>query len=180
MGENPLSATTIALEDRFLKRKRREGEPVSAPHHALVRDVCRMLAEELMSSASQLKKSTKMGWRWLDWDMDLVPAEVAALAIEAVDAAKLDMGAVSVSHVDGVARVLSITTAPALSEEQMALYVGEIQSFIQNDGKTKDLAAKREAKKKRLAGPELVARLYRRVKGLSAEKAEEVLQALED
>ena len=180
MEEDPLVATIIALEDKFFKRRKKEGNPVPTSSHAMVRDICGMLAKELMSSASQLKKSTKMGWKWLDWGMDLVPAEVAALAIEAVDAAKLDMGAVSVSHVDGVPRVLSITTAPALSEEQMALYVGEIQSFIQNDGKTKDLATKKEAKKKRLAGPELVARLYRKVKGLSAEKAEKVLQSLED
>ena len=121
-----------------------------------------------------------MGWEWTDWGMDLVPAEVAGLAIEAMDAANLDMGAVTVSHVDGVARVLSITTSPSINEDQMALYVAEIIRFATDNGKTKDLATKKEAKKKRLASPELVGRLYRKMKGLSASKAEEVLESLEE
>ena len=133
-----------------------------------------------MASASQLKKSTRMGWKWLDWGMDLVPGEVAGLAIDALDALKLDIGAVSVSHVDGVPRVLSVTSAPALNQEQMGLYVAEINAFIQDDGKTKDQSAKKAARKKRLASPELVARLYRKMKSLSAEKVEKVLESLEE
>ena len=121
-----------------------------------------------------------MGWKWLDWGMELVPAEVAELAISAVDACKLDLGAVSVSHVDGAPRVLSVTSAPALSEEQMVLYVNEIQDFANAGGKTKNPKTKKEAKKEKQASQELVARLYRKVKGLSAEKAEEVLNALEE
>jgi len=176
-SEDPRTGLIEGLTQKIKKRARKDGAHID---EGSVVYAVSCLAVELLGSAAQLKKSTKMGWRWLDWGMDLIPAEVAALAIEAVDAAKLDMGAVSISHVDGVPRVLSITTAPGLSEEQMGLYVAEILSFVNNDGKTKDLATKKEAKKRRLASPELVARLYRKVKGLSAEKAEEVLQSLEE
>ncbi len=179
-GEDPVEATMKTLIARAKRHIKKSGMAGFNIHHDTALLVAEIAAKELVSSASQLKKSVKMGWRWLDWGMDLVPAEVASLAIEAVDTAKLDMGAVSISHTDGVARVLSITTAPGLSEEQMGLYVAEILNFVNHDGKTKDLATKKAAKKRSLASPELVARLYQRVKGLSADKAEEVLQSLEE
>ena len=178
-GEDPFEATKKTLIDKSKRWIKKKGVTGFNLHHDTALLVAEIAAKELVSSASQLKKSVKMGWRWLDWGMELIPAEVAALAIDAVDAAKLDMGAVSISHTDGVARVLSITTAPGLSEEQMGLYVAEILGFVNDDGKTKDLATKKAAKRRRLASPELVARLYRKVKGLSGDKAEEVLRSLE-
>lgn len=176
--EDPIQATVRGLREKIQKHHKREAD--FDLHSATLNYVLSKVANELVSSASQLKKSVQMGWKWRPWNMELIPPEIASLAIDAVDAARLDMGAVSISHVEGVPRVLSITTAPALDEEQMALYVSEIRSFSENNGRTKDLAAKKEAKKKRLASPELVARLYRKVKGLSADKAEEVLKSLEE
>ena len=180
MQGDPIEATVKGMKEKIVRRYKREASQLFRLDGETLNFVLRQVAGELVSSASQLKKSVQMGWRWLDWGVDLVPAEVSALAIDAIDAMKLDMGAVTISHVEGVPRALSITTAPALSEEQMALYVSEINAFCENDGKTKDQAAKKEAKKRRLASPELVARLYRKVKGLSADKAEEVLKSLEE
>jgi hypothetical protein len=106
---------------------------------------------------------------------------VAKLAIEALDAVHLDLGAVSISYASGVARVLSITTAPTLDKDQMASYVAHIKAFIDRGGKTKVAEKKVAAKKQESkASPELVARLYRRVKDLSAEKAEAILKSLEE
>jgi len=180
LDEDPVVATTAALEEKYLKRKKKSDDPVAKHLRGLVRDVCGMLAGEILSSAHQLKKSVKMGWKYMDWGMDLVPAEVAELAIEAMDAAKLDMGAVSISYVDGVPRVLSITTSPALTEDQMSMYAAEIQAFGDTGGQSKDFKAAKEAKKEKVASPELAAKLYRKIKGLSAEKAEEFLQSLEE
>jgi len=174
---DPRTSVIDGLVSKIQGKAKKEG---AALNHGSVVYAVSCLADELMNSASQLKKSTKMGWKWVDWGMDLVPAEVAALAIEGLDAAKLDMGAVSVSYVDGVPRILSMTTAPQLDADQMAMYVAEIQEFAKIGGKTKDLKAKKEAKKEKTASPELVARLYRKLKGASAEKAEEVLKSLED
>lgn len=177
LSADPITAVRAGLTDKVTKRAKKDGV---ALNDGTVTFVLSCLAGEIMGSASRLKKSTKMGWKWLDWGMDLVPPEVAEVAIEAMDAVKLDMGAVSVSHVDGVARVLSITTAPALSEEQMELYATEIQSFAAAGGKTRDPSSTKAAKKEKPVSPELVAKLYRKMKGLSAEKAEEVLQSLEE
>ncbi len=177
LSGDPLAETTQSLWRRTQARAKKDKVTLDKDSVIFaLKDV----ALELVASASQLKKSVKMGWKWLDWGMELIPPEVAEVAIEAMDAVKLDMGAVSVSHVEGVSRVLSITTAPALSEGRMELYATEIQAFAAAGGKTRDPNSTKAAKKEKPVSPELVAKLYRKMKGLSAEKAEEVLQSLEE
>jgi hypothetical protein len=180
MQGDPAEAAIEGMRNKIMKRHKREALNLFPLHGDTLTFVLRQVAGELVSSASQLKKSVQMGWSWQDWGMDLVPAEVAGLAIEALDAVRLDMGAVTISHVENTPRVLSITTAPALDEEQMSLYVSEVSAFVESNGKTKSVEEKKAARKRRLASPELVARLYRRVRDLSADKAEEVLRSLED
>lgn len=182
LAENPLAATTAGLEEKFLRRRITQGKPIPATVRKLVLEICGMVSEELLASASQLKKSVKMGWGWVDWGAHTIPEEVSEMAIKALDSASLDMGAIGVSHVDGVPRILSITTAPTLSEGQMELYAEEIKAFDAGDGKTKDLNPDKKVKKdkKKHASPELVARLYHRLRDLSEDRAEEVLRSLEE
>jgi hypothetical protein len=76
--------------------------------------------------------------------------------------------------------VLSIHTAPGLTEEQTNLYVAEIEDFVASDGKAKSREEKRTVAKRRKTSPELVARIYRKIKDLSPSKAEKLLESLGD
>lgn len=180
LEDDPVTAAATSLIERCEGKWEREKRRVTAAEKALIHEVSMYLAGDILKSASQAQKSVSMGWKFMDWNMDLVPPEVAGLAIEALDAVHLDLGAVSISYANKVPRLLSITTAPNLSPEQMATYVVEVKAFIEKGGKTKAAAAKKVAKKENKASPELVARLYRKVKDLSAEKAEAVLKSLEE
>lgn len=180
LDEDPIAAITASLEKKYVKKMEKAGESITQQSCSLVRNVCRMLASEILASTHQLKKSVKMGWKLIDWELDLVPPAVMGIAVEALDAIHLDMGAVSVSNVDGTPRVLSATTAPALTPEQMAQYVVEVESFTNTEGKARAKKPELTPRRERRASPELVAKLYRKLKGLSAEKVEEVLGSMEE
>ncbi len=180
LDEDPIAAITASLEEKYTKKMRKAGESITAQTSGLVRDVCNMLASEILASTHQLKKSVKMGWKLMDWNLDLVPPGVLGIAVAALDAIHLDMGAVNVSHADGIPRVLSATTAPSLTAEQMAQYVVEIESFTNTEGTARTKKPELTPRKERRASPELVAKLYRKLKGLSAEKVEEVLGSIEE
>jgi hypothetical protein len=150
------------------------------PRLDTVKWIINTVAEETLSSSSQLKKSVTMGWKYHDVPMEEVPPQVASLAVDALEAADLDLGAVSVSlDGDGVARALAITTAPNLSKEQIQRYVDEMSAF------TSSQAPRKRERKKNTAGaeeapPELRARLYQRMKNVTTEKAKKALKSLEE
>jgi len=96
-----------------------------------------------------------------------------------VDAVGLDMGAVSVICGDDIARVTGVISAPGLSEERMSLYVSAIREFAKA-GKPKKAAAARKTEEPQGAPQELIARLKRKLSGLSRKKAQEVLKTLEE
>jgi hypothetical protein len=181
LEEDPVAAAAESLFERVKAKWSKEGRGVGLGEQAVVRDTAMFLAGDILKSASKAQKSISMGWKFMDWNMELVPQAVAALAIEALDGVHLDLGAVSISYTNKTPRVLSITTAPTLSPEHMASYAVQIKTFIEKGGKTKVAEKKGAAKKKEGgASPELVARLYRKVKDLSAEKAEAILKSLEE
>lgn len=180
LAEDPVEATIQSLMKKFERKSKSKDSVLSFKiHRASVEYTVSQLATEIIQNTSQLKKSVSTGWKLENWDLTNTPPSVMDIAIEALEALYLDMGAVSVSYADKIPRVLSVTTAPALDAEQMAQYVVEIESFT-NTGKKAKLGRKPElvSRKERKASPELVARLYRKLKSLSAEKAEEVLGSL--
>jgi hypothetical protein len=181
LAEDPVAVAAERLFERVRAKWAKEGRDVGVGEKLIVQDTAQFLAADILRSASAAQKSVTMGWKFVDCPPDYPPAEVAKLAVEAIDAVHLDLGAVSISHASGVARVLSITTAPTLNQDQMASYVAHIKAFIDRGGKTKVAERKVAVKKQESkASPELVARLYRRVKDLSAEKAEAILKSLEE
>ena len=91
----------------------------------------------MLNAASHLQRSVKRGWTYNDVGVDQVPASAISLAMSSMEAARLDLGAVSVV-VDGkIARVTNIQTGPALSNDQLELYVAAIQDFAGKDAKDK-------------------------------------------
>ena len=138
--------------------------------------VLQEMVAELLRGPSQLLRSIGRGWTLEDVNLNEVPAPVVELAIEAIEAAGLDMGAVSVTFDEDVARATNVTTAPAISGDSLNAYVGAIQEFMKDGAKTKKKTA---AKKKEGASPELIARLTRKLRGADASKVEEMLEALD-
>jgi hypothetical protein len=136
----------------------------------------------MLASGNHMQRSVKRGWKYQDLPVMEVPEQVLAVALDGLDAAGLDLGAVSVIFSEGVGRVTNITTAPALSEEQMAVYVAAIQNFAgakqdSKTGKPTPTARKRAES----AGTELMARLRQKLSGgVSQKAAEEALKALGD
>jgi hypothetical protein len=183
LAEDPVGAATDSLIKKLGRRRAKEGQSeMAAAEKALAREVVQGLASEILRNASHLKKSSSLGWRFVPWGLTTVPPSITALAAEALDALDLDMGAVSISYADEVARVLSVTTAPALSPdipEEMGAYVEEIRSF---SGASEVLGKRPAAAKKKdpKASSEVVARIHRRVRELSAEKALKVLEFVEE
>jgi hypothetical protein len=178
-ADDPLSAAIDGLTEKLQKRAKRDKVDVKLGS-TTARYIITNMAGDMLANSSQLKKSVKMGWEWVDRKLAVVPKQMVALAIEALDIAGLDMGAISISHCrdTDTMLVLSIHTAPGLTEEQTNLYVAEIEDFVTSDGKTKSKEEKRAATKRKNLAPELVARLYKRVKDLSPEKAEKLLKSL--
>lgn len=179
--ENPLDATSKRLLEILKKKRERlvaNGKAApNLPQAGTLKWIIDAVAGEVISSSSQLKKSVALGWEYRDIPLEEVPASVVSLALDALDVAELDLGAVSLSfNSDSVARVLSITTAPALAAEQMQGFVEEIGAFAK--AKTSE-KKKRERKESDKAPPELVARIYQKARVASAGKAREALKSLE-
>ena len=183
-GDSPLEATTQHLMkqlDRKIARAKESGAKIpKLPSPGVVKFIIDAVARETLRSSSQLKKSVAMGWEYHDVPLEGVPAQVTSLAVDAVEAAELDMGGVSISlDEDGGARVLSITTAPGLSEEQVQRYAEEIKTFASSQAPEKK--GKKEGKVEgKTAPPELRARLYQKMKNATAQGAKKALKSLEE
>jgi len=180
LSENPVAAATDSLIKKLVKRREQSGKgELHVPELVLAREVIEGLASELLRNASHLKRSTSLGWEFTRCAPEYLPPDSAVmdLAIGALDALDLDMGAVTISYVDGAGRVLSVTTAPALSHPDMAVYVEAIKEFAGSEetAEKKPGATKRAPK----ASSEVVARIHRKVRELSVEKAQKVLESLE-
>lgn len=180
LAKDPVEATAKSL---FGRLKKRVGEDVKATEQEM-RFAVEELATDLLRGPSHLQRSVQFGWELTPTDVAQIPAAVVATAINALDIAGLDMGAVSVVLEDEQAIVTNIISAPGLSDEQMALYVEAIKEFA---GAQAGAAEKKEKKAKPAAGTgevasqEIIARITRKVRTgkISQKKAEELLAALE-
>jgi len=179
LGEDPLAACQADLLARLQKRAAKEKVelPLSNDH---VRWMVSQLATEMLASGVHLQRSVRRGWKYQDVDVTRVPDAVLSAAITGLDALGLDLGAVSVIFEEKVGRVTNVTTAPALSEEQLTAYTVALRRFagteqdarVANKGPT-------AARKKESAASELVARLRRKISsGVSQVEAEAALKAL--
>ena len=178
---DPFTATVNGLTEKIQKQAKKDKINLNLGS-ITASYIISNVAKDMLANSSQLKKSVKMGWEWKARVQKTVPAQMKALAVEALDIVGLDMGAVSISHCrdTDTMLVLNIQTAPGLDETQTKLYVAEIESFVANDGKTKTKEEKKAIAERRKTSPELVARIYRKIKDLSPSKAEELLKSLGD
>lgn len=176
-AKDPEAALIEDLKEKLYKRAEKAGLG-AAPGQKLGMDFAiKELAPEILRGPSQLLRSVSKGWTLQDCDLNKVPEHAVMEAITALDAAGLDLGAVSLT-VDGkVARVTNITSAPGLSDEHLAIYVAALRDFCTAKAPKgrKEAAAKGEES----APAELLALLSRKVRGLSKAEVEAMLKTLD-
>lgn len=182
LDKDPIKACSEDLMEKLKKKAAKEEQPIEISDSHL-EWVVKQMAGELLNAASHLQRSVKRGWKYYDLAMDAVPDEAVSLAMSAMEAARLDLGAVSIV-VDGkTARVTNIQTAPALTADQLGLYVSAIRDFAGTDVKAtpgrKAKSGKTAAREEENAGVELIQRLIRKLgDGVSRKDAEEALKKL--
>lgn len=177
-AKNPLDATVKSMMDDLKHSFEREEKlPFPIPDVRAQEWIIKQFAPEMLRGPSQLLKSVSRGWSLEDCPLSTVPKFVIEEAIKAVDAANLDLGVVSLTIDEKVARVTNVTTAPALTEKHLPIYVAAIKDFaMAKKAKAKAPAAKAEVD---TAPQELIARLTNKIRGLSRKKAEAVLSVLD-
>ncbi len=182
LSADPVKATATSLLSKLTRRATKNEVPLSATQEEL-QFVVESLAGDLTRGPSHLQKSVQHGWELSETPLGDVPAEVIAAAINSLDAAGLDAGAVSVVFEENTALVGNIITAPGLSDDQLTMYVDAIKEFT---GKKDGASAKKVKKVGAVAGEpaasqEIIAKLTRKVRlgKISQAAAEEMLKALE-
>ena len=182
LDKDPIKACSEDLMEKLKKKAAKEEQPIEISDSHL-EWVVKQMAGELLSAASHLQRSVKRGWTYSNCPVDGVPDEAISVAMSAMEAARLDLGAVSVI-VDGkTARVTNIQTAPALTDDQLGLYVAAIRDFAGSDVSAKPnkkaKSGKTAPRGEEKAGVELISRLMRRLgDGISRKDAEEALKTL--
>jgi hypothetical protein len=171
------AALISSLKGSLLKRAEKAGMGLTADRKAGIDFAVQELAPEILRGPSQLLRSVDRGWSLEDCDLRKVPEHAVIQAIGALDAAGLDLGAVSLT-VDGkVARVTNVTSSPALSDEHVPIYAAAISDFCKAKPSSKKNAAAKKGEEED-APPELLALLSRTVKSLGRKKAEALLRSL--
>jgi hypothetical protein len=131
---------------------------------------------ELLQGPGQMLRSLGRGWVLQTVDAGVELPKVKALALKAMDALGLDMGAVSI-EVDGeTARVTSVTTAPTLDDTQMKVYAEALRKFGATKKETEKQIPDLEAD---AATPEMLADLKRKLKGANKEQLKAISILLE-
>ncbi|KKN37508.1 hypothetical protein LCGC14_0762800 [marine sediment metagenome] len=182
LDKDPVKACSEDLMAKLKKKAAKEEQPIEISEGHL-EWVVKQMAGELLNAASHLQRSVKRGWTYSNCPVDGVPDEAISVAMAAMEAARLDLGAVSVV-VDGkTARVTNIQTAPALTNDQLGLYVAAIRDFAGSDVTAKPSkkakSEKTASRKEESAGVELISRLMRKLgDGVSKKDAEEALKTL--
>ncbi len=182
LDKDRIKACSEDLMEKLKKKAAKEEQPIEISDSHL-EWVVKQMAGELLSAASHLQRSVKRGWTYSNCPVDGVPDEAISVAMSAMEAARLDLGAVSVI-VDGkTARVTNIQTAPALTDDQLGLYVAAIRDFAGSDVTAKPnkkaKSGKTAPRGEEKAGVELISRLMRRLgDGISRKDAEEALKTL--
>lgn len=186
LAKDPTEACAASLASKLAKRRAGDEKlqkeiPEALIKPATLKIILGEVAEDLLTSPNHIQKSVSHGWDLKDIEVAKVPAVAFAVALQAVEAVGLDMGAVSVSVDGATARVTAIATAPALSPAQQQAYVDTLNQFINSGSKAKAAAAKAApVAAAAKASPEVIARLAQRLEGLPASKAAKLLALLED
>lgn len=178
LSKDPVEATAKSIFVRLTKRAQKNKKTLNATEEELSWVVNEMISD-LMDGPSHLQKSVQYGWEMEPCDMGTIPPAVISTAINALDAAGLDMGAVSVVCEENSAVVTNVISAPGLDEAQLQFYTEAIKDFSKVEAPEKKektaVAATNEA------SAEILAKLTRKVRlgRISQSKAEELLKALE-
>ncbi len=177
---NPLEACVGDMLERIKFLREKEGASYTASMASTVDWVVRQLAPEMLQGPNHISRSLRRGWELQDTDPKSLPDEVVSLAVNALDACKLDLGAVSVSFGGGRARVTNITTGPSLSEEHLSLYASAIEDFAGKEITAGSSEGKkvRSPKGVKLASSEAIAEVARNLVGLTDAKAKAILKSI--
>ncbi len=182
LSGDPLKACAEDLRKKLARRAAKAEQPLQLSEEHLDW-VIEQVAGDLLNSASHLQRSVKRGYVYNDLGVADVPDEVLSLAMSAMEAARLDLGAVSVVLDGKTARVTNIQTAPALTDNQLGFYVAAIRDFAGADvvapvGR-KAKSRKTATRRGESAPVELINRLMRRLgEGITKDDAEAALKQL--
>ena len=179
--KNPLEACVSDLTAKLKFLMEKESK-IAAPPNGVVDWIVRQLAPEMLQGANHVQKSLKRGWVLRDTGIDRLPRPVADTAVRALDAAGLDLGAVSISYSEDRARVTNITTGPGLEEQHIPLYVSAIEEFAGREVTEKSAEEKKKTrfpKGKKLASAEMIARIAQSLSGMTEEEAHRFLKIKE-
>lgn len=177
LSENPLQKFGQHLLNKVKKRAKKAEVKLCATEQE-IGWIANELAYDIFNSPTQMQRSITHGWSLQDCPLIDVPNQVLSEAIGAIDASELDMGAVSLIWDNKIVRVTSIISAPNLNDEQMGLYVSEIKEFINVEKPKKNRV---QVKTEESTAPvELIARVKRKIPGLSLKTIREILKTLEE
>lgn len=177
LSKDPVEATSKTLFARLTKQAQRSKKKLSATEEEM-NWVVKELVTDLIGGPSHLQKSVQYGWELEPCDMGTIPPVVISTAINALDAAGLDMGAVSIMYEEKSAAVTNVISAPGLDDAQLEFYTEAIKDFSESEAPEKK---KKAAVATDEASAEILAKLTRKVRlgKMSQSKAEELLKALE-
>jgi hypothetical protein len=184
LDKDPIKACSEDLMAKLKKKAAKEEQPIQVSDSHL-QWMVKQMAGELLNASSHLQRSVKRGWTYSDIGADKVPVDVVSLAMAAMEAARLDLGAVSIVSDGKNARVTNIQAAPALSDAQLELYAAAVRDFAGQDAagapSKKAKGEKTATKREDNAGVELMQRIMRRLGNpVGKTAAEEALKILGD
>ncbi len=183
LNQDPLHACTKDLVTKLRKKAEKEDSGAPEVSGEVIEWMAKQMAGDLLNGSAHLQRSVKRGWTYVDSPLEQVPDDAISMSIAAMEAAQLDLGAVS-TIVDGkTCRVTNIQTAPALTDTQLEVYVSAIRSFAGADVKAapskKARSEKTAPREEERAGVELISRLMRAISdGVSKNAAEGALKRL--
>lgn len=184
LSKDPVDACTKHVQKKLEKRKRRSKgvDTVAMPGARGIKLVVEELVGDLLKAPSHVLRNLGKGWDLEKVSDKDVPLEVLEIATGAMEAAGLDMGAVTINSGEQI-QVTNITTAPGLDKEGTEIYVEAISEFCKGNKRpeTQDRGASKKKSSKNTAPVELVATVRKKMAaGVSKEKAERILKLLED
>lgn len=127
---DPIATTATNLCEKAIKVEQKAGRALTAPKEELER-MARIFAVEMLRAPSHVLKSVSRGWEFQDEDVNTVPDAILAIAVKAVEAARLDFGAVSITRSPAGPVVTNIASAFMLMEQHLVPYIAAITEFVE-------------------------------------------------
>jgi hypothetical protein len=172
LAKDPVGTVAEALQKKVERQRCRakddEEKPVAKSlKTADVKELVGFLAEELLLGPTHYQRSLGRGCELQDVPPKQLSKATTAVAIRAVDALHLDMGAVHVQESgaeNGVSLVTNVITNPGLGGKLLNAYAKAIEDFAGGKGAEKQIPPATDDEKAR---PELVAALHRKIDALT-------------